>query len=274
MSPFPEQLIDRWRDGYGDATPERGLLWWLVLLDSSPQLRAAAQAAQSRISSFPGLHMTPLHRLHLSVLIAGPADEIPEHARSEMLAIARSYLAGTGPIIIEFSRIFYHPEAIVLTAHPAEALSPIREAAQRATQAVTGHSGTDDRSSPQWIPHVTLCYSTSVQPAQPIIAALGKRLPSCQATIDTLSLVAQQGAEHLWNWSLAGAVSLPGCSPARLADKARGTSRTPSDVGDGARSGAMMTFASATARQDGPRRPGGSVFTFFRSGRCGRFWPN
>lgn len=210
MSPFPEQFIDRWRDGYGDDASGHGLLWWLVLLGDNPQLRGAARSAQNSISKFPGLHMTPLERLHLTVLVAGPADQIPENARSEMLAVARSYLAATRPITIEFGRIFYHPEAIVLTIHPAEALSPIHEAAQRATQAVTGHSGNNDRLSPQWVPHVTLCYSTSVQPAQPIIAALGKRLPNFQASIDTLSLVAQQGAERLWNWSLAGAVSLPG----------------------------------------------------------------
>lgn len=216
MSPLPERLTSRWTDGHDSAGPDYGLLWWLVLLGSHPQLRSAARAAQTRISNFPGLHMTPLRWLHLTVLIAGPADQISEQARNEMLAIARSSLSGTGPITIELSRIFYHPEAIVLTAHPAEALSPLREAAQRATQAVTGHSGTDDRSSPQWTPHVTLCYSTSDQPAQPIIEALGKELPKCQVPVDNLTLVLQQEAESLWNWSPAGAVSLPGSPPARL----------------------------------------------------------
>ncbi len=163
MSPLPERFTGRWRDGHGSADPGYGLLWWLVLLGSDTQLRSAARTAQSRISNFPGLHMTPLRWLHLTVLIAGPASHIPEHARNEMLAIATSSLSGTGPITIELSRIFYHPEAIVLTAHPAEALSPIREAAQRATQEVTGHSGSDDRSSPEWTPNVTLCYSTSVR---------------------------------------------------------------------------------------------------------------
>jgi len=200
----------RWRDGRGGADPGYGLLWWHVLLGSDPQLRGAARVAQSRISAFPGLHMTPLRWLHLTVLIAGPADQIAEPARTEMLATARSSLSGTGPITIELSRIFYHPEAIVLAAHPAEALNPIREAARQATQKVTGHSGSDDRSSPEWTPHVTLCYSTSDQQAQPIIAALGKELPSCQVAIDNLSLVVQYGAEWLWNWSPVGAVSLPG----------------------------------------------------------------
>jgi hypothetical protein len=80
--------------------------------------------------------------------------------------------------------------------------------------------------APQWMPHVTLCYSTRVQPAQPIIATSGKTLPSCRVAIDTLTLVVQQGAEWLWNWSPVGAVSLPGSSPACLSDKARGTYRT------------------------------------------------
>jgi 2'-5' RNA ligase len=213
VSPLPKRLMDRWREGRGSADPGYGTLWWAVLLGSDPQLRMAAQAAQSRISDFPGLHMTPLRWLHLTVLTAGPADQISPQDRSEMLAIAQSDLSETGPITVELSRIFYHSEAIVLGAHPAEELSPIREAALRATQAVTGHSGTDDRSSPQWIPHVTLCYSTRVQPAQPIIAALGKKLPSCQVPVNTLSLVLQQGSEWLWNWSPVGTVSLPG-SPA------------------------------------------------------------
>jgi 2'-5' RNA ligase len=223
VSPLPERLIDRWRDGYGDADPEYGTLYWHILLGGDPELRVTAQAAQSRVSQFPGLHLTPLQWLHLTVLAAGPSDQISAHARSEMLARAGSYLGGTGSITVEFGRVFYHQEAIVLMAHPSEALLPIREAAERATRTVTGHSGANGRSSAQWAPHVTLCYSTSVQPAQPIIAALGERLPSCQIAIDTLSLVVQQGAEWLWNWTPVGTVSLLGSSPTRLTGTAKET---------------------------------------------------
>ena len=210
MSPFPRQLIDRWRNGRGAADSERGIVYWHLLLGGDPQLRMAAQTARDRLTNFAGLHMTPLQWLHLTVLVAGPADQISGHARNEMLTIASSSLSGTVPITVEFSRILYHPEAIMLAANPADALNPVREAAQQATQAVTGRNGTTDRSSSLWIPHVTLCYSTSVQPAEPIIAALGRNLPSCQVSIRTLTLVVQQGAEWLWNWSTVGTVSLPG----------------------------------------------------------------
>jgi 2'-5' RNA ligase len=224
MSPLPKQLIDRWRDGHGAFEPEHGTLYWHVLMGGKPQLRDAALTAQTRISKFSGLHMTPPQWLHLTVLPAGPASQIQDDARNEMLTVARSSLSGIGPIEIEFNRVFYHPEAIVLRADPAEALNPIREAAERATQAVTGGSGTNARSSASWMPHVTLCYSTSRQRAEPIIAALGTELPRCRVSVDTLSLVVQQGAEWLWNWSPVGSVSLQDSLPTRLPGN-RGTLR-------------------------------------------------
>jgi 2'-5' RNA ligase len=126
----------------------------------------------------------------------------------DMLATARLSLSGVSPIAVELGRVFYHPEAIVLTAQPGQALMPIREAAQKATLAIRESNGMDEMLPLPWMPHVTLCYSTSVQPAKPIIAALGKELPSCKVTIDTLSLVIQQGPERLWRWSPIGTVSL------------------------------------------------------------------
>lgn len=50
------------------------------------------------------------------------------------------------------------------------------------------------------MPHMTLCYSTGKQPAAPVIAELGKTLPTLNVTIRELSLVVQDGPEDLWNW--------------------------------------------------------------------------
>jgi 2'-5' RNA ligase len=209
MTPLPGQLINRWENGRDAVDPEHGVVYWHVLLGDVPQLRAAVQIARDRLKNFTGLHMTPLKWLHLTVLIAGPADQISRNAVDDMLAAARLSLSGVTPITIDLSRVFYHPEAIVLTAQPGQALMPIREAAQKATLAIRESNGMDEMLPLPWMPHVTLCYSTDVQPAEPIIAALGKELPSCKVTIDTLSLVIQQGPERLWRWSPIGAVSLP-----------------------------------------------------------------
>jgi 2'-5' RNA ligase len=227
MSPLPKQFINRWRDGYGAAAPAAGTLYWHILLGDNAQLRETARTVQQRLSKFPGLHMTPLRWLHLTVLTAGPANQISDQAMNEMLAVARASISGTVPITIELSRVIYHPEAIVLAAQPAEALTPIREAARQATLTVTGHDGIAERSSPIWTPHVTLCYSTSAQPAEPIIAALGKMVPGCHVTIDAFNLVIQYGAEWLWNWSPVGTVSMSRPLPAYAVKAGRSQNSVP-----------------------------------------------
>src|SRR5262249_10901436 len=158
---LPKQFINRWGHGQGAADPGHGTLYWHVLLGGNPQLRGIVRTAQERLADFSGLHMTPLQWLHLTVLVAGQADQVSENARSEMLAIENTHPPASVSIRVELTRILYHPEAIVPAADPADSLRPIREAAQRATQAVIGNNGTADRTSPHWTPHVTLCYSTS-----------------------------------------------------------------------------------------------------------------
>jgi hypothetical protein len=65
-------------------------------------------------------------------------------------------------------------------------------------------------TGPAWMPHMTLCYSTSQQPAAPVIAALGRELPGCEVTLDKLSLVIQRGPELLWDWRSLGTADLLG----------------------------------------------------------------
>ena len=91
---------------------------------------------------------------------------------------------------------------------PASALVPVFEAAQAAALEVTGNPGVTSTPGESWFPHVTLCYSTSQQPAAPIIAALGKSLPPRKVTIDKLSLVIQHGPALSWDWRPIGTARL------------------------------------------------------------------
>jgi hypothetical protein len=49
-------------------------------------------------------------------------------------------------------------------------------------------------------------YSTSRQPAKPIIDALGTQLPGCDIDISALSLVIQHGPERAWDWSTVSTI--------------------------------------------------------------------
>ncbi|GAB3156183.1 hypothetical protein GCM10027161_62470 [Microbispora hainanensis] len=115
-----------------------------------------------------------------------------------LIAEARKRLADVQPVTVTLGRVLYHPEAIALAVRPAEALAPMLDAVRAATRAAVGHDGTLDTNP--WAPHVTVAYSSAEQPAEPVITALGRHLPDCDVTIDHISLVLQDGPEHLWNW--------------------------------------------------------------------------
>ncbi len=210
MNPLPVQMTDRWHYR-AEPAPGQGTVYWHMLMKDHPEVMNLACQAQQRLSRFTGLHMTPLERLHMTTMVAGPAEQFSPGQLDQMIAIAGEQLARTPPITVTLGDILYHPEAIMLAVKPAQALRPIREAVQEATQITTGQQSGSD--SPRWIPHITICYSTSAKPAEPIITALGAQLPGCETHIREVSLVIQHGPERLWDWQTIGSVRLP--APAR-----------------------------------------------------------
>lgn len=208
MSPMPTQLRNRWKNRSEPATGQ-GTVYWHILLGRYPEVQAAAHAAQQRLSGVSGLHLTPLRWLHMTTLVVGTLDEVSREQMKDMTQLASEKLAATAPIPITLGRVLYHPEAIMLGIRPEGALNPILEATQDATRVVMGKEG-QINSGTDWTPHMTLCYSESDQPADPIVEALGNELPGCNVTIDRVNLVVQHGPERLWNWEPVGAARLLG----------------------------------------------------------------
>jgi 2'-5' RNA ligase len=153
--------------------------------------------------------MTPPEWLHVTILRAGTADQVTRDDMSSMLARAQTELAGTAPVTVTLERVFYHPEAIVLSVSPGSVLAPVFDAARTATREVLG-AGAGDVEGGEFTPHMTLAYSAAEQPAGPVIAELGSTLPPCEVTIREVSLVVQDGPEAQWNWRVAGSVRLLG----------------------------------------------------------------
>jgi 2'-5' RNA ligase len=199
-------MIDRW-EHRSEPAPGQGLVYWHMLLGGHPEVVELARTTQERLSAFSGLHMTPLKWLHMTALIAGAADEIPEADIQRMAETATELLADTQPIPVTFGKILYHPEAIMIAATPPEALIPVAEAAKTATRAVTGAPGRPGNKLP-WTPHATISYSTARQDAAPIIETLGRELPEATIQVAAINLVIQQGPERLWDWHPVATVRL------------------------------------------------------------------
>jgi 2'-5' RNA ligase len=210
MSPLPVEMVDRWHNR-AEPQPGQGTYYWHMLVGRYPQVRAIAREAQDRLAPFRGLHFTPAKWLHMTTHVVGSTESMPLDQGHAMLAETARLLADVPLITVTLGRILYHPQAIMLGVEASEPLKPIRDAVLSATQTITGQHVDDSL----WIPHVTIAYSTADQSAAPLINALGKRLPPCDVTIDSVSLVIQHGPERLWDWQHLGSALLLGEAPAR-----------------------------------------------------------
>ncbi len=190
--------------------PGCGQLYWHVLLGGRPEVRALVSEAQRRLAHLPELAPTPHRWLHITFLTVGLTDEVTPAERASMVSKATRLVGQLAPITVTLERVLYHPEAVVIAAIPADALSPLLTAVQDATRWTIGRDGT--LAHQPWIPHVTVAYSQAEQPAGPVIAALGWEVPACEVTISSITLVNQDGPEYLWNWHPLAQVPL-GSSP-------------------------------------------------------------
>lgn len=205
MSTLPTEFRDRWKNR-PEPAPGFGTVYWHVLMSRYEGARLAAQNTQEVLSQFDGFHLTPPEWLHMTTFLVGPAERYSRSQLVDMTAIATDLLGSTSKIETSISRILYHPEAIMLAIDPAEAIKPIRDAAQIASE--SHHSSSRERLRP-WVPHMTIGYSVTSQIAEPIIAKLGRSIPPHRATIDRLNLVVQWGPERSWEWEPVGEIILP-----------------------------------------------------------------
>jgi 2'-5' RNA ligase len=176
----------------------KGQLYWHVLLGNNSRVLSLAKESQQRLANCKGLVSPPDRWLHMTILNVGLADQINASQREVMISEAGRLLAEVRPVTVTLSRVLYHPEAIVVAAEPVEVLTPLLEATRAATRAAIGREGTTEHEP--WTPHVTVAYSDAVQPAAPIIAAMGRELPPCDVAIRTVCLVNQDGPENRWDW--------------------------------------------------------------------------
>jgi hypothetical protein len=143
MTALPTQMIDRWQHR-ADPAPGEGTVYWHMPMDGYPEVVSLARSARQRLAPFGGLHMTPLERLHMTTMVAGPVSDFTADQLERMARTAADLLSTMPPAAVTVGRILYHPEAIMLGVSPAKALLPIRNAAVTATRLVTGRGYQSD----------------------------------------------------------------------------------------------------------------------------------
>ena len=95
MSPLPTQMANHWWQRPG-RLPGRMLYQWHLAFHYQPQVIELVEMAQARLKGLPGLDMVAPHLLHLTTLIVGFADEIPDSTVEKIVSGARERLARSG----------------------------------------------------------------------------------------------------------------------------------------------------------------------------------
>lgn len=192
-------MTNRW-ESRAEPKPAQGRLYWHILFRNQPQVAALASMGQEKLAGLHGLHFTPREWLHITTMVPGLAEQFTSSQIENMIDRARRLLSHFPSIQITLGKVFYHPEAIVLSVEPSHPLYSLRKKIWQATS--LGTSTGEELDCRLWVPHITLAYSIANQPASPIIDALGRELPACKATVDSICLVNQAGAERQWNWRI------------------------------------------------------------------------
>ena len=206
MSPLPTELTSHWWQRPG-RSPDREVYHWHLLFHDQPEVREVVAAAQGKLADRPEVDVVPLPWLHMTTLLTGFVDEVPEAKIAAMAGAASQRLAGLPPIPVRFGFIYYDTEAVVLPVEPFGALDPVHEALIEAASAAGCPA---DNDTEPWLPHLSIAYSNGTAPAAPVIAALGRSVPTVEFSIKSASLVAQRQVGHTWQWRPVAEASLRG----------------------------------------------------------------
>lgn len=186
-----------WRPGW-----EVGIRFyaWHITFDHAPDLHQLVNQYQAALSGISGLDPVPREWLHLTMQGVGHVEDLDGETIDGIVTSARRRLAGLAPISVEFHRPVIRPEAIALPAIPPTAVDQIRATVRSAIADHLGPEAVPDNAQ-GFQPHVTLAYSSTVQPARDTEAALAAIQPAAVTTaIPSASLIEMHRDRRMYEW--------------------------------------------------------------------------
>jgi 2'-5' RNA ligase len=205
MTAAQEWMRDHWwwRPGW---QPGRRMYTWHITFDGQAALHALTGAYQERLAGLPGLDLIPRQWLHLTTQGVGFTDEVPDTELEAVIDTARRRLAAVKPVTVTMGPAIIDPEVVRLRVRPPGALTPVRRALRDAIAAARGPEHVTE--SADWTPHVSVAYSNSGGPMEPVIVALGPPLPPVTVSIPGVQLIILGRDTHLYQWQTCAVIPL------------------------------------------------------------------
>ncbi|MER7471715.1 2'-5' RNA ligase family protein [Micromonospora sp. NPDC000018] len=194
-----------WRPGW---RADRQFYTWHLIFERQPELHHLVTDLQRQLV-LPGLDLVPLEGLHLTMQGLGFTDEVSVPDLNAIVAEVRQRCIGLPPLELSLGPVDPDAEGIGLLVQPWGRVEHLRATIRDAIGAVWP---TVPEPADGFRPHVTIAYSGSPAPTDPISARLAelRSKPPVRVTISEVSLIALRRENRTYRWTTAAAVPLAG----------------------------------------------------------------
>ena len=179
---------------------------WHVTFGDQQAVRDLAARAGNLLRDVPGLDLIPGPWLHLTTQDVGFSDEVSAADLAAVTAAARSRLAAVPPAAVTIGPARVLDEGIGCDAHPAAALSPVRDAVRAAIGDVQGRE-TGSRAGAV-VAARRLAYASADGPSAPAEAALAGFDEAVAITVTEVQLILLGRDERRDPWETKATVRL------------------------------------------------------------------
>ncbi|MFJ6569504.1 2'-5' RNA ligase family protein [Streptomyces sp. NPDC091292] len=206
MSTQPPSMRNHWWWRPGWSVGRRFYTWHLTFEGQQDVHRLAAEYRETLEPLGDILTPIPDQWLHLTMQGIGFVGEVKEQDVHAVVDAARPRLAAIPAFDVQIGPHVTDPEAILLHVHPDGPVRSIRDAIRAAMNEVLGEV---PESADAFIPHVSVAYSASDGPAEPIDRALaGADLPPANARISSAELIVIHRDHQMYEWESFATVLL------------------------------------------------------------------
>ncbi len=196
-----------WRPGWRTG---RSAYTFHVTFSDAPEVAELASYYRSAIDLPGSLDPVPNEGIHLTTQGIGFTDEVTTTDLDAIIEAARRHCGQLTPFTIVLGPADADPEAVMLQVTPWEPLDRLRTAARSAIGDVWGDRRIPDKSE-GFTPHVSIFYSATDAPAEPLRSQLAGLEPrTVTTTITALQLISLNRDEHVYRWSTIATLPLHG----------------------------------------------------------------
>jgi 2'-5' RNA ligase len=193
-----------WRPEWTSCRP---LLWWYLTFDRLPVVADHATRTAAALERLEHVDVPPREWLHLTLCEVGFRGEVDEAQMDDGVARVRQAMRDARPLDVELGPVNTLQDAVVLEAHPFEALRAVR-ATVRTEMAEAGLAPPQPGEEQFW-PHVTIGYLNAAADHDGLVEAIGHTgSETSSVTVDRLELVEVTRTDRHYRWRTYASVSM------------------------------------------------------------------